>query len=389
MTNVGQPKIVFVGNCQASALSVAFNSFIAESADQRSVSVDWRNVRPHERQFIEGAETIVLQVSDLAWSVPEYISPSSRLVLFPYVSGGFLWPFASEGHVNYGSSRMAEFGVFGETGDSFLNHMIREGVSADDAADRYLDLDIVRLGKLDRRFELTLELQTKRDEIAGINVASFILSKIRSEPLFLGRGHLGSTLSRFVAGEVFKRLDASTERLVNLAQPNLQKFFEPDEHPIHPKVAAHLGLSYGLQGHRFRLHHGFSTFPEFCKSYVRGDFNVLVYDGQRMLHRNQDLTGTIDVLTRGINACPDSVSGLIVLADAYSRLEERSKSKDLLARAISIDPSDATALANLAGMHLLDGEFEQTRDLATQILQWHPGHGHGIHLLQIVRAHRP
>jgi len=138
---------------------------------------------------------------------------------------------------------MAEFGVYGENGDAFLNRMLREGVSPTDAVDRYVDMDIARVGKLDRRFELTLELQTERDQIAEIDVHSFILARFRTEQLFLDRGHLGKTLSRFVAVEVFKKLNAPADRCARVAQPNLQSFFEPHEHPIHPKVAAHFGLS--------------------------------------------------------------------------------------------------------------------------------------------------
>lgn len=118
------PRIVFLGNCQASALCAAYNIFIAEDRDQHAIAIDWRHVSTRDIETLRGAETVVLQVSDQSRATPDFVPNSAKLVRFPYVSGGFLWPFAHEGHIRRASSRMAEFGVYGENGDAFLNRMI-------------------------------------------------------------------------------------------------------------------------------------------------------------------------------------------------------------------------------------------------------------------------
>jgi tetratricopeptide (TPR) repeat protein len=345
------------------------------------------STRPRESQaaIIRNAGIVVLQVADSVLEVPDYVSSHSKIVRFPYVSGGFLWPFASEGHVNCASSRMIEFGAYGECGDAFLNRMIRDGVGPDEAIDRYLELDIVNRTRLDRRYELSLELQARRDAIAEIDATSFIKSHFPSEHIFLGRGHLGRSLTAFLAIEVFGKMDIPASAVAWLLRPGQEYFFPRGEHPIHPKISAHFALSYGRTGYKFRVNETRQTFDEFCRAYMGGEFNVLIADGIRMLRQQQDVNGAIRSLESGLAVCPDSVSGLLALASAYTKLGDDSKSMVMLEKAASADPTDAEPLIALAERLLSSQDYERIDSLVQTILEHHPNHRHAVHLQEVLR----
>ncbi len=378
-------RIVFLGNCQAHLLSVAYNAFASD--DQNARFVDWRHVSDEDKQIIGDAGKIVLQVSDLCTGVPDYIPASAEVTLFPYVSGGFLWPYATEPHIHFVGSEMGRAGAFGEMGDAFLNRMLRDGVDTEIAVERYLSLDIVKVTNLDRRLELALDRQRRRDEAAGIGIAPFLESHLRQTQLFFARGHLATPLARFTTDQVFKALGVSDDRRSRLYRPSFHEFFERNEQPIHPKIVSHLGLPYGNSGHLFRLNHGRSSFEDYCRSYMRQSFNGAIYEGLRRL-RDDDIRQAIDHLEAGLGTCPDSVNGWLGLSSAFLRGGDPHRAMQAIDAALKIDPADVRAWSALTELHIRSQKFDDADVTVQRMLELEPGHLHGEHLAKVIEARR-
>jgi hypothetical protein len=306
-------RLIFVGSCQASSLCAAYNTFVATTADEYAGFVEGRSISEAGRALLHGAEIACVQVSDQRPTIDQSLT-SARLIHFPYMAGAFLWPYATEAHPLYFRSRLHEFGAYGpETGDAFLNRLLRDSVSPGEARQRYLAWDVVNKTHLLRRFELYLATQENRDLKCGMQIADYIRDRITQEQLFTTRGHPSNRLFLHLADQVFRKLGVPAENLARMAAAADRSFFPPDDLPVHPAIAAALQLPYGGPDYRYRLDYGWYSFGEFVERYMAGIANVSLRDGLRLV-RSRKPEAAIPLLRAGLAECPESVDGRIALA---------------------------------------------------------------------------
>lgn len=291
-------KLVFVGNCQAYALCFIYDRHIGSRHGHETAFVDgWSTSDVERRDHLLGeADVIVWQV--FSHPMPnEAIRPevpTAHLVRFPDVRGSFLWPFGNQPRPDNPIRSYKPAGPYDpEVGDHFLNRLIKQGVSPEEALRRYRALDIVSETNLPRFFELMIEQQRQRDAEAGISVADFIVERLALERLFRTQGHLDLPLFNHVARQVYSALGAdATEIDLGLAAEAVHPFEPFQDAPIHPAVVAHFGLSYlGENPRYYHLQEGRFTFDEYILRYMRNDWCPELHEACSLLdHPNHERT---------------------------------------------------------------------------------------------------
>nr|WP_294504476.1 WcbI family polysaccharide biosynthesis putative acetyltransferase [uncultured Rhodopila sp.] len=306
-------RVTFVGSCQASALAAAYNTFVARHSSARASFIDARGLSEAHRPELQDVDVVCVQLGDIS-SLPDPSITPARIILFPYVNGLFLWPNATSEHIHYFRTPMHRYSAFGpEYGDAFLNDMIRAGTAPTEASEAYVNLNIAQQKNVPRLMELCLSLQELRDEKSNIEIAPYIREKLGEQQLFTTRGHLCGPLFARLALQVFDRIGISPSVLDSIAD-SLSKsmFFGPHDLPVHPSVAAVLGLPYGASDYLYHINYGRYNFSRFAEQYVAGQYNLGLYEGLELI--KSDPSRAIGRLREGLTGCPGSVEGEAALA---------------------------------------------------------------------------
>jgi Polysaccharide biosynthesis enzyme WcbI len=131
----------------------------------------------------------------------------------------------------------AENGPFDpELGDVFLNGLISQGVSAEDAVGRYLSLDFSTRTDLDRLFELWFNGQRRRDSACGFEIADFVAQSFRTEQVFLTPHHPNLPVFQSLARQLFHRIGCEPARTENVLAGLWRSPFAPGCLPIIPRL---------------------------------------------------------------------------------------------------------------------------------------------------------
>ncbi len=372
--------IVFAGNCQARALGSVYRLYIAPLREERVELVELHPGlaeselgEPLER--IHAADIVVEQKFDFPSRIPDdFLRPSTRRVGFPYVGGAFYWPFAMEPHVLNQTHPILGGAVPypGEISDRVMNRMIRDEVPPDEAVQRYLDMDVAKVSRIDRLMEMHLDKQRQRDEATGIRSADFIAEHFRRERLFLTTGHPNLPLFRIVASQVFAALGVPA----SLAETALKSLrvppYPPDEAPIHPALAAHFGLQFADATTRYRfLHEGRFTFAEYAARYMRYAWDSNLEEGISLAHRG-DNARAVALLEPNLPRYPNSVTGWRAYALALNGMSRFKQAQDALDRAAAIDPTDPETPQARARVFLRQGLIPEAADSAREAIDLFP-----------------
>ena len=270
-------KIVFVGNCQAHALSFLYQRHIGSKSGHSTVFVDaWsRHIAGWANEVIADAHIVLQQVSSGRNAFTVTPPSGARLILFPDVRGNFLWPF---GNVERPDNPVTPFKPSGpydrEVGDAFLNKMVELGVSSDEALSRYLAIDVVGQTRLPRVFEHMIGMQRIRDAKTDISVADYIEAELPHRRLFRTQGHLDQPLFNHLAKQVYDALGANDSDIRYALSAEPSHPFEPfHDAPVHPAVIDFFGISY-LNDNSLYYHaqEGKFTFSEYAVRYLANDW---------------------------------------------------------------------------------------------------------------------
>jgi hypothetical protein len=299
-------RIVFAGGAQMRALARAYRGEAGESGNTINfVDTDLLR-RENAKRAIATASTLVVEVGDGGELVPAAMIPEKAEVLrVPQVRADFLWPFAGRPHPrNVGSTQMPEGPYPAEHGDSFLDRMLEEGVSEDEAVERYLALDVAREADLDALLEGRLARQEALDQATGYDLADFIQNRFRGTYLFASRERPRLPLFRRVTAILFQRLGAGEAAGLRVRQVP----FAGSMQPIHPGVLAHFGMTTPPADRRYpMLDEGTFTFEDYCHRYVRFAWNEALHQGIALART--DPTAAIPILRQGLAISPDSRGG--------------------------------------------------------------------------------
>lgn len=367
--------IVFTGNCQARALSQIYETFVASSRGETVNYVEsYQDLTDASRSALENASTIVeqqLHMEPLART--HEVNRSAKRVLFPLVSCGFLWPNAGEERPGNAPTWYLSGGPFpGELSDRFLNGLIRQERSPEFGLEAYLAADITR--NLDRRFELYLGEQQRRDDLSDFSIAKLIAEHFRTEPLFFTPHHPGLRVTLALAERLFEKLDA-TDAIPALREKMWRSPFPWGRLPVHPKVAAHFGLSYADESTRYRYsHEGIFTFSQWVLFYMRGDWSPDIREG--CMQVASDPEQALEKLNRGLKLFPDSPDGNFGKGDALRRLGRLEEALPAYRRAVSLVPDDPHSHYGLSVCLHAMGQWREAQDEAQIAVFQDPGNPH-------------
>ena len=276
-------RIIFVGNCQIQAIYHLFQRFAWHPGEQALTYVPaYEALDSDAAAEIAKADLIVEQVFDLPPKAEiEGLNKTARRVLVPLVGANFLWPFAGSPRIHNPVRPFLPMGAFpAEAGISFLDRMIRDGTDPETAVEALMDYDVPAKLDLDRRYELSIDRQRRRDELTGASFAPLIERHFRDERLFLSPYHPDTRIALALTAFAFERIDVAGADIERLRRATRRTPFPPLELPIHPAVVRHFGLRYLSEEPRFAfLNEGRLTFREIALRYMRCEWNEALEDG--------------------------------------------------------------------------------------------------------------
>jgi len=324
-------RIVFAGGVQTRALARIFRGEIAGQTGDDVVFIGTGAVGTEAaRSTLLLADALVMEVDEDGDAVPAAELPTrAEVIRVPNLYCDFLWPFAGRAHPKNRGAFTLPGGPFpAEHGDRVLDQMMGADMSEDAAVSRYLALDIVTDGELDGRLVDRLAIMERLDAAGGYDLAGFVRDKFRDECLFRTRQRITMPLLARVVDQLFAKLKVSGWTAASLKRVP----FPAGAQPVHPGVVKHFGLTWTIPEAEYPLNdEGYFTFEEFCRRYMRFEWNEALHRGIQNARSNP--TEAIADLTAALVISPDSVLGTTALAAAR--------------HAAGIEANEAAAEANL------------------------------------------
>ena len=377
-------RIVFVGNCQAHALMDAFNRFVAPFTGERAFHVAaYHDIDAASRAALDGADVIVDLIFDFAQRINlADLGLDKPVIPVPYVNCNFVWPFAYEAHPRNARTEFSESGPYPiQLGDAYLNRLMRDGVPAEEAATRYLDLDINQKVRLDRRFEMNLALQKQRDEKTGFAVAELMERYFREEPIFLTPDHPHRRIFLHVVQNCFARLGVPAHLIARLPHLIRRSIFPQDRLPVHPRLAAHFGLTWTNEDARYQFWlDGDFTFAEFIARYLRFDYCEDFAAGHHLAEQGQR-GEAIARLRAGLAAYPAADRAWALLSHVYAADGALAEALDAARQAVSLNPREADYFAHLGNLLTGMGEIAAAKSAYERAVALEPEHTPWLRLL--------
>jgi Flp pilus assembly protein TadD len=360
-------QIRVVGNCQAWAMASFYRAFVgAPNGEDVEVIDDLGMDVPALQAAVQGADVVIVQERDFKHGLSkEELGGDFEVYNFPLVMAGFMWPFANEPHIHNVSERPISDGPYpSQMGDSYLNRLIRDGVTPEEALERYLSLDIAKVAHLDRLMEVYLDKQRQRDAATGFDVASFIEAEFRTRRLFLTAEHPDACLFGVIAKQLFDSMGVPPSVTQTALGTLTRSPFPPTELPLHPGVIQHFGLSFAHPDDRYTYgEEGRFTFNEHVLRYMRCESNPKLREAIYMAGR-EDPSLTIQRLDAALEKSPNSAAAYRIKGAMYDRLSRLAEAEEAYREAIRLDPDNADIYVDLARMLSRAGQWGRAEELA-------------------------
>jgi Flp pilus assembly protein TadD len=363
-------------------LSELYRKFVGSySGDQVSYIPSYEDLGDEDGRALAQADILVQQILDFEPRVDLSITKAGvQHHLVPFVTAAFLWPFATEAHIRNKPLPFLRDGPYPpQIGDAYLNRKIAAGIDPKTAVAEYLDQDLARIAHLDRRYELTMEKQRQRDNIAGYNLADLIDRSFRSEAVFLSPAHPELRIARELVTQFFAAMSVANDAIVRLEREMLVTPFPKDELPIHPSVCRHFGLNFiadpDAQRYRYRYEGSF-TFREFALRYMKYEWNCDLDEGVALSTSGND-TEAVEKLSAALLRSPQSGDGYLYLAEPLARLGRLDDAIEVTRKALELAPTRPAACYNLLSHLLLQrGDDQQALAVARQAVALDPSDVH-------------
>ena len=340
-------RVVFAGGGQAKALAKAYRLDVALDTDEDVFFIGRESIgRDAARKVIGAADVLVTDLAADGPSVPDdMIQVGTLRIAVPVAVCDFLWPFAAGAHPRNAYAPGLPDGPYpAGFGDSWLDGMAAEGVDEDTAIARYLALDIAAAGGLNGSLQASLGMLARLDAATGFDLADFIDDRFRKQSLFATRDRFALPLFRHVAARLFGQMGVAGSRISLLSET----YFPAGAMPIHPGVLAHFGIEQPPPDYRYPvLEEGFFTFEEYCRRYLRFEYNKLLHAAIAKAESNP--SEAIPQLRLALETSPDSLAGQRALDRAERAFSDSSMlpplalSSSSAARAAPPPPVESTA----------------------------------------------
>jgi hypothetical protein len=241
-----QRAILTFANCQGPALLKLLSLHPVMKEYKRSYITAWEDNTPSDEDLAQ-VKIVLYQKS---FGIPKFLDrlpPDAIAISFPAVSCATLFPYA----FNRGSEAV---GWRFPYGDRFLIGKVKEGMSAEEAADGYMAHDVATRMKARRLLDFDISRWEALDRDHDVKIADFLQARFATHRLFFTPDHPSDVLMI----ELVNRI------LAKLGQPG---FVEPDwashahclstvEIPIHPSILDALGLTAIAKDHRYSFWEG-------------------------------------------------------------------------------------------------------------------------------------
>lgn len=367
---------IFFGTCQAESLCIIYNQLLRGDNEDPATYLS-SNIPLSDSNFalVHEAELIFNQVFSFEQvaTLPQTGLPAT-VVDFPYVSGGFLWPFATEEHVLrtfFAGPNVSPYDA--EIGDAFLNRLIKQGIGPDEAVQQYLDLDLVNTARLARRTELFFQQQQARDDRTGIYTLDYIQANLSQSDLFLTRGHPGLGLLRHVACQVFERAGIASERTDRINHALIRVPEHLNQAAVHPAIAKYFGLSE-IEGElRFEQFYGRYTFEECCDRYMRYEWNRPLVEGIHLADL-ADPDRALTSLVEGLRREPRAAAGHDALGRTLERRGRIEEALEAFEQACLLDRGQANFAINYSKALAKAGQYDRAENVLCDMVARYPGY---------------
>ena len=321
-------RVVFAGGTQARALAKAYRLDIAGDSDEDVFFIGTEALaRDAAHRVIAAADIVVTELTQAGETVPDHlIPPSAERIAVPVVRADFLWPYAGTPHPqNQGTDALREGPYPADFGDIFLDTMIADRVSPDEALRRYLALDIAAEAGLNTLLDAGLDALATLDARAGFDLAGYVAAEFRQQNLFATAERLRLPLFRHIAAAVFSRMGVDRAR----ADALMEAPFTPGAMPIHPGVLRHFGMAAPLPDHRYPvLDEGAFSFEQYCRRYMRYEWNERLHTAMKLAESNP--AEAIPLLRQALDVSPGSRAGQQALEDAERAAAETAAAPKLI-----------------------------------------------------------
>lgn len=378
MEAMRRKQVKVVGNCQAWAVASFYREFVgAPNGEDVEVIDDFGLDVPSLRQAVQGADVVIVQERDFKHGLSqEELGGDFQVFGFPMIMAGFLWPHASEAHIQNVSERPISDGPYpAQMGDSFLNRLLSKGVSPEEALDQYLSLDIAKAAHLDRRMELYLDRQRQRDSAVGFSIAPVIEEHFRSRKSFLTAEHPEAWLFGVMAKQLFESMNVASD-IIDIAVGSLVRSpFPPAELPLHPGVIQHFGLTFADPASTYNFaDEGKLTFEQYVLQYMRYESNQALREAIYFAGR-EDPSITLQRLDVALERSPRSVRGHSVRAEMFRRLSRFAEAEEAYRTAIGLDPDNPDLHVELARMLSRLGQCDVAQEIVRTAIDKAPMRG--------------
>lgn len=150
--------------------------------------------------------------------------------------------------------------------DRFLDHLLDRGLSKAEILHLVLRTELTKKYDLQALFDASVERERRREAHTPVKYLDFLLEHFREEMLFRTVNHPGPRLMARAASGVLERLGFEPpDEAALLAGADLHPEFRL---PIHPQVAAFLGLAFAGPETRYPAYGRDKTYAQFVEAYV-------------------------------------------------------------------------------------------------------------------------
>ena len=150
--------------------------------------------------------------------------------------------------------------------DRFLDHLLERGLSKTEILHLYLRTDLTRKYDLQALLDRSLEREREREAQTPVKYLDVILEGFRERMLFHTVNHPGPELMALAARGVLTRLGLTPPPEADLL--GSARLFPEFQLPIHPQVAAFLGLAFAGPDTLYPVFGKKKTFAQYAENYV-------------------------------------------------------------------------------------------------------------------------
>jgi polysaccharide biosynthesis acetyltransferase WcbI-like protein len=263
-------KVVVVGNCHADIVYEGFRhgATLNGRFEVRKHYVYMApNLHEHGKRDLADCDIVLVQDIDQWEDYPlrEYVPDSARIVKFPCLRFASAWPFDScngsrDIKAEVQDSPNYNFTYF----DGLLGRLRQEIPEPEQRFAAYRSLAVERLLNYRRMHQIESFRLRKLDQNFDCRIGEYILENFQQRQVFYTTNHPNGTLFTMLMQQICRSLGLSETFPELAALDQLHRL----QVPVHPLVAAGLGIRWADEATRYRYRGEEITWETFVRRYI-------------------------------------------------------------------------------------------------------------------------